>query len=210
MERPLEAVRAAWEKTVDAMKQGPVNVTLWEALEACVPLAFHDGKLYLGLTALEMRRVATLQAVQTQAALQSHVARFLEEPSARLIYFEGTDQEAYEGERQREEARAQAAQQARAARENAQAALRGWDWLANELQKHYNATPEKSLPWNVVGYYREALALTLRVETEQKEAGADARDLSRGLVRSLHRIAEHVELPLVLVTMEYMKLRGDE
>lgn len=208
MGSPLEEVRSAWQKTVSAIKDGPVNVSLWEALEACTPLAFEDGRLYLGLKAGELHRSTTLSAVQTKLAIQSHFASFIGAGSATAVFFEGSDEDAFQRERARETARASAEEEGRRLREQAAASLRGWDWLSTELQRVYNAVPEKSLPWNLVEYLKQALQLTLQVETELREAGKDDRELGRGLARTLHKIAGHVEMPLLWVTMEYMRLQG--
>ncbi len=208
MGSPLEEVRAAWQKTVQAMKEGPVNVSLWEALEACTPLAFEDGKLYLGVAPADIHRTPTLQAVQAKLSIQNEFARLLGGGAATLVFLEGTDEAAYLREREREQARATAEEQSRKSREQAAASLRGWDWLSTELQRVYNAIPEKSLPWNLVSYVSQALQLTLQVETDERAAGKDERDVSRGLARSLHKIAGHVEMPLLWVTMEYMRLQG--
>jgi hypothetical protein len=205
--RPLEEVRAAWQRTVEQIKTGAVNIPLWEALEACVPLACDGGKLYVGLPPQDISRVPTLMAHQAQLAIRNHFAREAGESSVELVLFEGTDDSAYEAERERETARSEAASQSKQARDISQAALRGWDWISIELQRLHNAVPEKSLPWNLVEYFRLALKVTLQVENEQREAGADEREIGRGLARTLHKIATNVELPLVLVTMEYMKLK---
>jgi hypothetical protein len=208
MGSPLEEVRSAWRKTVSAIKDGPVNVSLWEALEACTPLAFEDGRLYLGLKAGELHRSTTLSAVQTKLAIQSYFAGFIGAGAATAVFFEGSDEEAFLRERARETARTSAEEEGRRLREQSAASLRGWDWLSTELQRIYNAVPEKSLPWNLVEYLKQALQLTVQVENELREAGKDDRELARGLARTLHKIAGHVEMPLLWVTMEYMKLQG--
>jgi hypothetical protein len=205
--RAIEEVRAAWLQTIENVKAGQVNIPLWTALEACVPLACDGGRLYVGLPPQDISRVPTIMAHQAQLAVRNHFAQAIGEPAVELVLFEGTDDAAYAAERDREAARVDAAAQSKQARDLAHAALRSWDWLSIELQRLHNAVPEKSLPWNLVEYFRTVLRVTLQVETEQREAGAEEKEIARGLARTLHKIATNVELPLVHVTMEYMKLR---
>jgi len=207
MGESVEHVREAWRKVVETIKDGPVNVPLWEALEACVPLALEEDRLYLGLDSRDVHRAPTLQTPTAAAALENVTAKVLGQ-RVRLVVFPGTDERALEAEREREAARAEAAR-GREAAPRARAGAKDWEWLVGELQARYNAIPDKGLPWKLVEYMNDALKLVLEVETGMRAAGEEPRVSDRGLARALNRIAANVEMPLTVVAMEWVRLRGN-
>ncbi len=207
MEQSIEQVRESWRKVVEAIKDGPVNVQLWEALEACVPLALEDDRLYLGMDSRDVHRAPTLQTPTAKASLENVAAKVMGARVA-LVIFPGTDAAALEAEREREAARAEAAR-SRDAAPRAQTGVKDWDWLIGELQSRYNNVSDKGLPWKLVEYLNDALKLMLEVETAMREAGGDPHASDRGLARALNRIATNVEAPLTVVAMEYVRLRGE-
>jgi hypothetical protein len=104
MAEEFEQARQAWEKVVAAVKDGPMNLPLWQALEHCVGLAIRDDTFFVGMDTQELHRASVIKAPQAMAQVESAAQRAL---GARyhIEIIEGQDPAAVDREVARAEAR---------------------------------------------------------------------------------------------------------
>lgn len=204
-----EQLEQSWQKVVGIIKDGPVNLPLWEALEKCRALQLEGGKLYIGMDVTELHRASALAGTQAKGAIESACARvFGERPS--LVVIEGVDDGALERERERARARADAETRDRERLERRQAELqrKSWESLAQTLQVEFTKVTEKSLPWNLVAYMEHVFGLIAEVEDISNAEGIPQKDTDRGLARSLDTVARQIDGPIVWVALEYKRFRS--
>jgi hypothetical protein len=204
-----EQLPQAWQKVVELVKNGPMNVPLWEALERCVPLAYGGGRFYVGMDVNDLRYGTVFRAERARAQVETAAERVLGERPA-LVIVEGTDAEAIARELEKEKARREAV-----ARQTAQAQQRRdggqvptWESVGLQMQRLHATYPDKGLPWAMVAYMRDAFALLAPVEAARRAAGEDKREFDRGLAKILGSIANQVEAPVVWVTSEYLAFKA--
>lgn len=197
-----------WGKITDAVKKGPVNIPLWEAMECSVPLAFENGRLTVGLAITDLHRSPVYRTPQVRATIESHASKILGQPVT-LVVAEGTDEAALRAEEAKQAARDAVAERARGRAEQriASAREKSWDDLNIELQRLYTAVHDKSLPWNLVTYLQDGFRLLAELDDASRERGDPQEQRERGLARAMHRLASLVECPIVWVASEYGKYR---
>jgi hypothetical protein len=203
---PRERLQQLWNRTIDEIKKGEVNLALWEALEACVPLAFEAPMLILGIRSEDFHRSGHL----TTPLARHEIRQILTRLGGQEIDFDvisGDTPEAWEGEKERraktEDALRALADKATSAGEGA---LRNWDDAGVRLQQLFSGTKERAMPWVAADYAVRALDVILTLEREQRAASdADDHAIDRGVARMLQKIAGQVEVPVNVVGLEYRR-----
>jgi len=203
-----EQLEQSWQQVVGIVKDGPVNLPLWEALEKCRALALESGKLYIGMDVTELHRAAALAGTPAKAAIESACARVFEERPT-LVVIEGVDDGALERERELARARsdAESRDRERLERRHAEVQKKSWEFLAQALQAEFAKVTEKSLPWNLVAYMEHVFDMIAEVEDISRAEGVPRRDMDRGLARSLDTVARQIDGPIVWVALEYRRFR---
>jgi len=147
MAEASEQARQAWEKVVATVKEGPMNLALWQALEECVGLEIVDDTFYVGIQTQELYRASVIKAPQAMAQVESAAQKALG-TRYRIEILEGQDSGAVEREAARvrlREERERQTQQRRAER-RAESASESWDALSRHLHSSFAKFPDKGLP----------------------------------------------------------------
>jgi hypothetical protein len=210
MAEASQEARQAWGKVVAAVKDGPMNLALWEALESCVGLGIVGDTFYVGMDAAELHRASVIKAPQAMAQVESATQKALGQ-RYRVEIIEGQDPEAMEREAARVEARGKRERQTqqRLAERRAEGDTESWDSLSRHMHSSFAKFPDKGLPWRVVEYMREMLAEIVKVEKIRREKGDEERDIDRGLARVLSALSSQVDAPPMWVASEYLRVKQE-
>lgn len=210
MAEEFEQARQAWEKVVAAVKDGPMNLPLWQALEHCVGLAIRDDTFFVGMDTQELHRASVIKAPQAMAQVESAAQRAL---GARyhIEIIEGQDPAAVDREVARAEARRahERLSQQRRAERRSESATESWDGLSRLLHASFAKFPDKGLPWRLVEYTREMLKAIIAVEKARREKGDAEFEIERGLARSLSMLSSQVDGPPLWVAAEYLRVKQE-
>lgn len=201
-EEPTPTVAELWARVVREMKQGPVNVLLWEAMEKVQPIVIEDDRLVVGLTTEDFHLSGHMTQGQPRRDIHVLLSRFLGR-ECHLEVIEGTSAGDWETEKSRRAALASATP---AVRVPGPAARDPWEQLNQELTQRYHSLENKSAPRALAEYLLWALGEVCRVRGEAEQSGAEAQGIERGMSRILHRLASQTQLPPAQVGLEYLRL----
>lgn len=210
MAESSEQVRQAWEKVIAAVKDGPMNLALWQALEQCVGLAIVDNTLYVGIETRDLHLASVIRAPQAMAQVESATQRALG-TRYRIEVIEGQDPGAVEREEARAAARRERERQVhqRRAERRAEGDTESWDSLSRHLHASFAKFPDKGLPWRLVEYMREMLEQIAIVERARRAKGDEDHEVERGLARSLSALSSQIDAPPMWVAAEYLRVRQE-
>jgi len=206
MSEPTD-INAAWKRVQQALREGDINRSLWDAAEIAKPLTIEDDLVVLGFSPGQMRQASYL----TADANRPQVNRALEAVFGRRMHLEtveGTDDGAWEREKQRRETTARKSKATLEARQ-----LKGariiWAELSEEISKLFGAARERRFPINRARTLIRALNMTLEAEDRARAEEPEADEAHfQALNRIIDRIATFGELPALIVAVEYLRLRG--
>lgn len=200
-EEALNSPVELWSRVVREMKQGPVNVMLWRALEAARPLAIEENFLVVGLTTEDFHLGAHMTQGQARRDIQVLLSRFLGR-ECRLEIIQGEAVEDWAAEKVRRAGMAAAAPSSPTVQTKASDP---WENLHAEMSQHYHSIPNKSQPWVMAEYLLWALQEIHRVREECERGLQDPPAIERELNRVLHRLASQTQLPSAQVGLEYLR-----
>lgn len=210
MAEASEQARQAWEQVVATVKEGPMNLALWQALEECVGLEIVDDTFYVGIQTQELYRASVIKAPQAMAQVESAAQKALG-TRYRIEILEGQDSGAVEREAARvrlREERERQTQQRRAER-RAESASESWDALSRHLHSSFAKFPDKGLPWRLVEYMREMLQQIVVVEQARRAKGDEEYEIERGLARNLSALSTQIDAPPMWVAAEYLRVKQE-
>ncbi len=200
-------LKAAWQRVQEVLHEGEINRSLWNAAAVAIPITLEDDVLVLGFPPAQMREASYL----TSGANRPQVTRALEAVFGRrltLETIEGTDEQAWQREKQ---LRALAAEQAQATLETrlAKGARVVWAELYEEIARTFGSARERRFALSRARTLVQALKLTLEAERKARAEEPNNEELhTQQINRTLDRIAVLAELPATLVALEYLRLKA--
>lgn len=206
MSEPLD-LKTAWQRVQQVLHEGEINRSLWNAAALATPLTVEDDLLVLGFPPGNMREASYL----TSTTNRQQVNRALEAVFGRRLTvetIEGTDEGAWQREKER---RALAAEQAKSSFEARllKGARVAWAELYEEIGRTFGSARERRFPLSRARTLVQALKLTLQAEQKAREQEPNSDELhTQQLNRTIDRIAVLAELPATLVAIEYLRLKA--
>jgi hypothetical protein len=195
----MSEVAGLWEQIVPKVREGVTGIGVWTALKSCVPIAFDEGTLVLGVPSAELG--GHLRMPQTSRIIEQ-LASAKHGSAVRLRVIDGTTEADWEVAKRRdvERRRMQEAEMTKM-RADLQAKT-SWDSVFENISRRYAAVPNRSLPQNRARFLEEAIEIT--VEARKALTGYDDQS-ERNFARCLERIAQYTEIPSALVALEVLR-----
>lgn len=206
-----------WREATDVVlirsdRFGPLN----QAMEAAVPITIDEDTLVLTMPGSERHIAGHLDT----AANRNAILNALELVAGRRLDFrliEGSTVEDWEQVKQRDaNARESASQTSQGPRASGAPSARArvgegpWDELIQRIHRHYQQLPKRQYPQSKARFLREALGWIASTD-EELRYDSDEELHERALARSLERLGAVLDLPPVLVALQYenMKRSGE-
>ncbi|HOS92455.1 MAG TPA: hypothetical protein PLD23_01340 [Armatimonadota bacterium] len=205
---PLEQLQQLWDRTVEELRKGEVNLPLWEAAETCVALALEDDVLVLGIRSEDYHRAGHLKAPVAAHQIRAILER-LAQRSLSLEVIEGTTPKHWADEKLRRQQREDTARRAlEKTKVDTERELGSWDEVSTHLAQVYNTLKDRNLPWVAAQYLLDSLVTVAKVEWRMRQApDADTHNIDRGVARVLHALSGRVDVPLNVVGLEYVRVK---
>lgn len=201
----MAGVVEIWAEALPEVRKGVTGVGVWTALNTCKPIAVENNVLVLGVPSQETELAGHLRMPQTRKLIESEFGRRYAQP-VELRVIEGTDQEAWERAKRRDQ-EAKRLQEAAMQRARAEITSRtNWDSVYETLSRKYAAIPNKSVPQNRAKFYKEGiefLAQSRKEQTSRDEVG------ERNFARCIERLAQYAEVPSTIVAFAVLEASGD-
>lgn len=202
-------LKALWKDVDMAVRRLPGTTrTLWEAVEAAVPLTIEGETLILGFDPKDMRHASYVETrvnkSQVQQVLQAKTGKRLD-----IRCIEGATLDAWERTKDREAQRERATQEALEQQRAHTASTRGWSQLNADLQALFASTEARRYATSQAQLFVKALPMVYETETRVRQQDPDAEhDAILGLNRAFDRIATVCDLPATQVALEYMRYKA--
>ena len=195
---------------------GPLN----QAMQAAIPITLDEDMLVLSMPGSERHLSGHLDT----AANRNSIVNALELVTGSRVDFrliDGSSVEDWERlkeveKKAREGARARNATRANAgsapARPTARIGEGPWDEVIQRIHRQYQQVPKRQFPQAKARYLREALSWIAATDEELRyQDGFDEDSHERALARALERLASVLDLPAVLVALQFenMKRAGE-
>ena len=200
-----EELQVFWENVKEEVKRRRVDLAMWGALEACVPVAVEEERLILGLASEDYHRRGHLTTVLARRSVEE-VMRELGGEMTGFDVIPGTTVEEWGEEKEREEVRRKATGEASQRRREEGGIAERWNALSEELVRKHSATRQKNYPQVMAAFLLECLEEILRFENELgEEAKSDLSE--RNLARVLHKLSVYTSIPAAAVGLEYIRAK---
>jgi len=202
------AVQALWEQVNQAVRRGPINRSLWEAVEAAVPLTIDEDVMILGFEPKNMRHASYIETTVNKTRILEIVqARTGKRLDLRCI--EGADKEAWERAKSREQESEQRARDAFESRQVHATSLQSWEDLGSRLQNLYSRAEARRLALVQAQMLVKSLPLIYEVDSEVRRRDPEGEYIhNRELNRVFDRVGTFCELSPTQVALEYLRYRG--
>jgi hypothetical protein len=188
---------ATWQKVTDQIKQRVVMPALWRAMERGHPVLLEGDEFVVGFNVTDTMDAHLLQEARYRMAIEQALASLAGRKVA-LRVITGTTIEDW---RQIQEIERETARLRQAQPEAPQAAgANTWETLADQLTRHYSATPNRQYPGiqaRFLDYCVDELAKAYVSLMGDKEEPED-HDL-RAYGRVLDRIADRTSVPASMI-----------
>ncbi len=197
-----------WAQVIEKVKEGDINVSLWEALEAGVPLIIEDDTLVIGFTPANMKHSGYL----TNPANAGTVRRAVEAVAGKRLQIElieGDTIESWEGVKERAAAAADHTEQTAQVSIHHKAAVAGWQELGQQIRQLYYEIGGREQPLSHARFLIKAIPLIAKTEDEMRAEDPEAGELHETqLDRIFDRIASLCGMPGGLVALEYLRYKS--
>jgi len=197
-----------WAQVIEKVKEGDINVSLWEALEAGVPLIIEDDTLVIGFTPANMKHSGYL----TNPANVGTVRRAVEAVAGKRLeieLIEGDTIESREGVRERAAAAVDHTEQTAQVSIHHKAAVAGWQELGQQIRELYYDIGGREQPLSHARFLIKAIPLIAKTEDEMRAEDPEAGELHETqLDRIFDRIASLCGMPGGLVALEYLRYKS--
>jgi hypothetical protein len=182
-----------WKVALPVIRTKVAGIGVWSALNSCIPLAFEDDKLVLGLRARDNDLAGHLKMTQTKRIMDFEVSKaFGKQIETRII--EGDTPADWDRAKRRDAEALRLKEQAES-RVRAEITSR-WDGIYEQLSRHYASITNKSLPQNRAKFLIDAIKI---VSDALKTAPPQDDPNERNFGRCIERIAQYSEVPSTLV-----------
>jgi hypothetical protein len=204
-----------WREATDVVlvrsdRFGPLN----QAMQAAVPIVLDEDVLVVTMPGAERHLAGHLET----AANRNAILNALEEVAGSRVTFkmiDGStvqDWELIKAAQKRARGASATTEQettaAPAARAGVKAGEGPWDKLLQEIHRQFQQLAKRQYPQSRSRYLREALTLVLRTDEELRLSDSiDEEAHERSLARALERLASMVEVPPVLLAMEFDRMK---
>jgi hypothetical protein len=203
-------IQKLWAAVNETLREGAINRPLWEAAITAVPLALEEetGMLVLGMPSERMElsgHVETrINKARLQEIIQAKLGRRLD-----LKVIEGVTVEAYTRNREREQLRVQAAEEAHARAQGVRSAAQSWDQLNEQILLTHSSTEGRRFNVTRARFLIRCVRMTVDAEDRirEREPGRDEFH-ERQLARTLEKVASLTEAPPIVVSLEYLRYRA--
>ncbi len=208
-----------WREATDVVliradRFGPLN----QAMQAAIPITLDSDLMVLAMPGSERH----LSGHMETAANRNSIVNALELVAGRQLDFRLIDGSSVEDWEAIKGAEARAKESATRSRQRTPAGAQPrvtarpgegpWDEVTQRIHRQYQQLTRRQYPQSKARYLREALIWISRADEElryQPDGDEDAHE--RGLARAIERLAAVLDLPPVLVAVQYenMKRAGD-
>ncbi len=197
-----------WGQVIEKVKEGDINLSLWEALEAGIPLIIEDDKLVIGFTPANMKHSGYLSnpgnAATIRRAVEAVAGKRLQ-----IELIEGDTIASWEGVKERAAAAATHTERTAQVSIQHKGAAARWQELAQQIRELYYDIGGREQPLSHARFLIKAIPLIAETEDEMRAEDPQGEELhERELDRIFDRIASLCGMPGGLVALEYLRYKG--
>lgn len=200
-------LKALWADVIKKVKEGDINLSLWDALGAAVPLVVDGDQFVVGFAPVNMKYAGYLQSPGNvgvlRRAVEDVVGRRLQ-----LLPIEGDSLESWERYKSRLEAAASGTS-AVAAGVKQRSAAEAWLEFSGKVRALYYEMAGRERPVLQAEYLVKVIPMIAKAEEEFRERQPDAGDLHDTEVnKMIDRVASLCGVPGALIALEYLRYKG--
>lgn len=202
-----------WRETTDVVlirsdRFGPLN----QAMQAAVPITLDEDLIVLTVPGSEHHLAGHMDT----AANRNSILNALELVSGQRLGFRIIDGSTAEDWETLKAGEAKARKKMTGARESATTPARPasrpgegvWDELVQRMHRQYQELPKRQYPQSKARYLREVLGWIARTEEDTLyQSDPDENSLERSLARAIERLSAIVDVPPVLIAMQFDMLK---
>ncbi len=200
-------LKALWADVITKVKEGDINLSLWDALAAAVPLVIEGDQLVIGFAPVNMKHSGYLQSPGNAGVLR----RAIEDVAGRrlhLLPIEGESLEAWERYKSRQ-ASAATGSSAAAAGAKQRTTAEAWMEFGGKVRALYYEVAGRERPLLQAEFLVKVIPMIARTEDELRQRQPEADDLHNSeLNKIMDRIASLCGVPPALVALEYLRYKG--
>lgn len=201
----MSELAKAWSEALPDVRNAVTGVGVWTALNTSVPVALDDDVFVLGVPHESSELAGHLRLSSTRVLIERAMSQKLGR-SVALRVIEGVSVSDWETVKRRD-TEARRLQEAALERQRAEVSARSnWESVYEQITRRYASTPNKSLPQNRAGFFKDAIEMIV----EARKLNPIQDDLAeRNYARCLERVAQYSEVPSVLVAVYVSERFGD-
>lgn len=200
-------LKALWADVITKVKEGDINLSLWDALAAAVPLVIEGDQFVVGFAPVNMKHSGYLQSPGNAAVLR-HAVESVAGRRLQLLPIEGDSLEAWERYKSRMQAAASNTS-AVAAGAKQRSAAEAWVEFGGKVRGLYYEMAGRERPVLQAEYLVKVIPMIARTEEELRERQPDAGELhDTEINKMIDRISSLCSVPPALIALEYLRYKG--
>lgn len=198
---------AAWNTAAERVKREIVQTTLWQALEAAVPVAAEEGAFVVGLGPTDYHLAGHLLDSEHKIAME-RALRDLTGRAFELRVIEGVTEDDWAAVKDRDE-RKRVLRRETLEKDRVQGEkMKTWEKLLETVGRRYAVLPYRALPQFRAKYLAEMIGHISDAMDELMPGGNEIDEISeRSLARVIERVATLADVPPVLIATELLRFR---
>lgn len=197
-----------WQGVDEKVKEGDINLSLWEAIDKAVPLALDEGRLALGFEPKNMTYAGNLRSGPNQALIQAAVEDLIGQ-RPEIVIIEGTTTEAWENYKQRREDSEREATEAHRIELEHEESQSAWQALNKEIRRLWENTERRDQPLQTARFLVKAIPKISKEAQRLAEEDPEAEDLhEKQTNRLFDRMSGYTGIPAALIALEYLRYQG--
>lgn len=201
----MSEIVAAWRRSLDEIKREVTGRTLWQALDAVVPITMEGDTVILGVPHLESSMIGHLKSVTTMRIMERKLNAALGQ-EIKITIISGTDMADWEGVKARDSEVQHLQQREYSKAFETKAKEKLWDSTYEKLSRIYAAIPNKGLPQKRAKFLVEGVD---EVAAAVNELGPELDDVGeRSLARLIERIASYTDVGATEVALMVLQKLG--
>jgi hypothetical protein len=199
-------IQAAWRGSLSGIKNEVTGRTLWQALDAVVPIVQDGDTVVLGLPGQSSSMLGHLKATPTMRAIEKGLSKALGISTIRIEIIAGDSLADWDSVKTREEHVTRLQQEEYFKAKEVKLKEQAWESAYEQLSRIYAGITNKSLPQNRAKYLTTAVGVIVEaIET----VGKDLDEVGdRSVARLIERVASYTEMDSTYIALLILQKLG--
>ena len=199
---------AVWNSAAERVKQEVVQTTLWQALEAAVPIAADDGTFVIGFGPTDYHLSGHLLVSEYKIAIERALKEFAGR-AFEIRVIEGITEDDWAAAKDKDERKERIRRESYEKERDQAERMKAWEKVLEAAGRRYANLPYRALPQFRAKYVAEMLKHISDAMDELMPEGNEIDEISeRSLARVIERVASLAETPPAVIAIELLRYRS--